>query len=236
MVVRLAICVPASPILMVSLSVPSDEPSLPSDRFVPFGGRLCLDFANTVNGRLTGSPDDLLATVDDLAAWGCRMGLLSEANARTLVEAASANPRAAGLAHARAIALREHLYGVFVAIATGAHPPAGQVRSLMDTYRATLANAELVAGAPGGPWRWQPIVADDPLQLDWLVWPVIHSTLDVLTSADLLRLRRCAGADRGCAGLFVDDTRNGIRRWCSMDGCGSRAKMRRMYARKRAAV
>jgi predicted RNA-binding Zn ribbon-like protein len=214
--------------------MPPADRSRASDRFVPFGGRLCLDFANTVNGRLTSSPEDLLAAVEDLAVWGRRMGLLSEVDAATFVDAASASPREAAVAHARAVDLREDLYGVFVAIATGERPPASQVRSLMDIYRASLASAELVAGTDG-PWQWQPSATDDPLQLVWLVWPVIHSALDLLTSVDLPRLRRCAGADRGCAGLFVDETRNGIRRWCSMDGCGSRAKMRRLYARKRTA-
>jgi predicted RNA-binding Zn ribbon-like protein len=206
----------------------------PPDRFTPFGGRLCLDFANTVNGRLTTSPEDLLATVRDLATWGLRMNLLAEVGASSVVDAAGANPDRAAFVHARVVGLRESVYSVFAAIATGEHPPRGAVRDLIDTYRTVLADAELVAGVGSAPWRWLPTPGDDPLQLDWLVWPVIRSTLDLLTSNDLPRLKRCAGADRGCAGLFVDDTKNGIRRWCSMDGCGSRAKMRRLYARRRA--
>ena len=206
----------------------------PLDRFTPFGGRLCLDFANTVNGRLTTSPEDLLANVQNLAMWGLRMNLLAEVGASSVVDAAGANPDRAAIVHARAVGLRESVYSVFAAIATSEHPPCGAVRDLIDTYRTVLADAELVAGVGSGPWRWLPTPGDDFLQLDWLVWPVIRSTLDLLTSNDLPRLKRCAGADRGCAGLFVDDTKNGIRRWCSMDGCGSRAKMRRLYARRRA--
>jgi predicted RNA-binding Zn ribbon-like protein len=205
----------------------------PVDRFVPFGGRLCLDFANTVNGRLTHVPEDVLASVVDIAVWGLRMQLLSGPDAAAVDQAARADPRAAARAHAQAAALRENVYAVFAAIATGQPPPRPALGSLIETYRAALATAELVAGPNGGPWRWQLHPADDPLRLDWLVWPVISSALELLTSADLQRLKRCAGADRGCAGLFVDTTRNGIRRWCSMDGCGSRAKMRRLYARKR---
>src|SRR6266851_4063029 len=35
----------------------------------------------------------------------------------------------------------------------------------------------------------------------------------------------------GCSWLFVDESRNGSRRWCSMKDCGNRAKARRHYQR-----
>jgi predicted RNA-binding Zn ribbon-like protein len=47
----------------------------------------------------------------------------------------------------------------------------------------------------------------------------------------LARVRRCPGRD--CGWLFLDAS--GRRRWCSMTTCGSREKMRRMYARRRGA-
>jgi predicted RNA-binding Zn ribbon-like protein len=47
----------------------------------------------------------------------------------------------------------------------------------------------------------------------------------------LPRLTRCPGHD--CGWLFLD--RTGRRRWCSMATCGSREKMRRLYARRKAA-
>jgi predicted RNA-binding Zn ribbon-like protein len=46
----------------------------------------------------------------------------------------------------------------------------------------------------------------------------------------LRRVRVCPG--RNCGWLFLDSS--GRRRWCSMDTCGSREKMRRMYERRRA--
>jgi predicted RNA-binding Zn ribbon-like protein len=44
----------------------------------------------------------------------------------------------------------------------------------------------------------------------------------------LARVRVCPGRD--CGWLFLDAS--GRRRWCSMTTCGSREKMRRMYARR----
>src|SRR3981081_4475999 len=122
----------------------------PPDRFTPFGGRLCLDFATRVNGRLTTSPEDLLATVRDLATWGLRMNLLAEVGASSFGAAAGANPDRAAFVHARVLGLRENVYSVFAAIATGEHPPRGAVRDVIDAYRTVLADAELVAWGGSG--------------------------------------------------------------------------------------
>ena len=51
----------------------------------------------------------------------------------------------------------------------------------------------------------------------------------VADSAELARVGRCPG--RHCGWLFYD--RSGRRRWCSMASCGSREKMRRLYARQK---
>ena len=59
----------------------------------------------------------------------------------------------------------------------------------------------------------------------------------VLDALDLVRespdrVRECA--DPGCPVLFVDTSRNRSRRWCSMEGCGARAKAAAYYRRHRA--
>jgi predicted RNA-binding Zn ribbon-like protein len=46
------------------------------------------------------------------------------------------------------------------------------------------------------------------------------------------RVRECA--DSGCPVLFLDTSRNGSRRWCSMERCGARAKASAYYRRHRA--
>jgi predicted RNA-binding Zn ribbon-like protein len=52
----------------------------------------------------------------------------------------------------------------------------------------------------------------------------------LLTAPELQRVRACPGLG-DCGWLFLDTSKSGRRRWCSMEGCGSRAKMRRYYAR-----
>ena len=65
-----------------------------------------------------------------------------------------------------------------------------------------------------------------------MLWPVVQSAVDLMTSPELDRVGQCAD-DRGCGWLFVDTTKNRSRRWCDMRDCGNRAKARRHYAKKK---
>lgn len=51
---------------------------------------------------------------------------------------------------------------------------------------------------------------------------IARDAIDLLSSPLAKRVRECAAED--CALLFVDTSRPGRRRWCSMQGCGNRAK------------
>lgn len=62
---------------------------------------------------------------------------------------------------------------------------------------------------------------------------IVPAILDALTLAREApgRVRECAGEH--CRALFLDTSRNGSRRWCSMQLCGSRAKASAYYHRRR---
>jgi predicted RNA-binding Zn ribbon-like protein len=60
-------------------------------------------------------------------------------------------------------------------------------------------------------------------------WLATRAYLDLLGTAPPGRLRRCEGT--GCVLWFLDTSRSGRRRWCSMAGCGNRAKARAHYQR-----
>ena len=85
-----------------------------------------------------------------------------------------------------------------------------------------LTRARLSAGADGR-WSWR--VARER-GIDSLALAVLESALELLHEG--ARVHECPGEN--CGWLFVDQTRNHSRRWCSMEGCGSRAKMRRYRA------
>jgi predicted RNA-binding Zn ribbon-like protein len=90
----------------------------------------------------------------------------------------------------------------------------------------SLGQARLHAGPTGFTWGW----ADNPGALDRLLWPVMQSAAELLTSDLVARVGECQD-DRGCGWLFIDTSRNRSRRWCSMGGCGNRAKAHRHYQR-----
>jgi predicted RNA-binding Zn ribbon-like protein len=70
-------------------------------------------------------------------------------------------------------------------------------------------------------WRW----SDEQGDLDTLRWRIALSMADLVTSEQVKKLKSCPG--EGCAWLFVDTSRNGARRWCEMEICGNRNKVRR---------
>ena len=89
-----------------------------------------------------------------------------------------------------------------------------------------LGRAELVAGVAGFEWSWTR-VAD----LTRPLLPVVHAAITLLTDGPLDRIKGCAG----CRYLFLDESKNRSRRWCSMDDCGTAEKSRRYVARGAAA-
>ncbi len=60
---------------------------------------------------------------------------------------------------------------------------------------------------------------------------LVASAADLVAAGPLDRLRICDN----CPWLFLDLSRNGSRRWCSMEGCGSQVKSRRLTESRRAA-
>ena len=78
-------------------------------------------------------------------------------------------------------------------------------------------------------WVWP-----DPLPLASVLWHIALSAGELLTSSELSLVKKCDG--RNCGWLFVDSSKNHSRRWCSMDVCGARAKMRTLYARTKASA
>ncbi|GHD43071.1 hypothetical protein GCM10010335_46650 [Streptomyces galbus] len=61
-------------------------------------------------------------------------------------------------------------------------------------------------------------------------WLAARNYLELLATAPD-RIRPCA--HEACILHFFDTSRNGTRRWCSMAGCGNRAKASRHYARSK---
>ena len=182
------------------------------------GGHLALDFANTVDDPLGPQRWDHVQAYPDLLLWSVRVAVLTRAEAAALEN--GAGPRAVARVMTRATALRDALNATFGAVATKDSPAAGWAE-LRPFVRDAVAHAEVAAA---GPPAWP---SDD---LAAPLWPVADAAYRLLTGPDTARLKRCVA----CPWLFLDRSKNGSRRWCSMEFCGTDEKVRR-YVRKRAA-
>lgn len=192
------------------------------------GGHPGLDFANTVMGRLTVKPIDLLSDFDALMLWSCHAGVIDESECDACV-AAAARSGSASTVFRRALVLREALYELFSARAQNEPLAEASLGALNREIDRGAQAWRLARAGRRVRWQWPP---DDPaLSLA----RVSAAAADLLTDELAPRVRRCAGMDRGCAWLFVDTSRGGTRRWCSMDACGNRAKARAHYRRTHAA-
>jgi predicted RNA-binding Zn ribbon-like protein len=183
---------------------------------------LCLDFANTRYWRGTDPPTEELNGPGNVLAWIAARGV-SEAQ-----DAWKEQPDAvAARAFEAALELREALYRIFSAAAAGIPAAEADLDMLNQALAGTPPRTRLRHTPAGYAWEvteLKPTVAN-------LLAPVLWSAGDLLGSARLARVRRCAN-DK-CLYLFADDSRNGTRRWCSMSTCGNRAKAHRHYHRTR---
>ncbi|MGE5185175.1 MAG: CGNR zinc finger domain-containing protein [Acidobacteriota bacterium] len=191
------------------------------------GGRLCLDFANTIGNYLAEPREERLTDYGELVAWCRHAGIVDDGEARQLARVAARQPADAEAAVARARELRDAIFDTFFAIANDRRPPPRAIDLLNASLGEALGAQQLVRDGDG----WALRCAADT-QLDSPLRPIARSAAELLVDrARHERLRVCGGAEHDCTWLFVDESKNGKRRWCSMRDCGNRAKARRHYER-----
>jgi predicted RNA-binding Zn ribbon-like protein len=191
------------------------------------GGRLSLDFANTVDWHASQHPVEFLTSYSELAAWSVHAGILIQEEGEHLRREAAARPVDAEAVLSRAISLREAIYRVFSAISHGLQPEESDLAVFNEELAGLLAKSRLGWLGDGLGWRW----AGKECALDRMLWAVVWDAADLLTSGQLDRVGQCA--DHRCGWLFLDTSRNRSRRWCSMAYCGNRAKAKRHYQRSK---
>jgi predicted RNA-binding Zn ribbon-like protein len=184
----------------------------------PRGGRISLNFMNTVNERRgfrAGNyviDADLFEQPGAVVAWARANGLqVFRCPERQL--------------HQTAVELREVLFRAFRAhILTGFG--SNELKRFNDFVHALPARTVERHG--------------DGLRLGWhdqgdpavrTLAPIIWEAAELLTSPLPDRIKFCAAAE--CSWIFLDVSKNGLRRWCDMADCGNRAKARRFYRQNR---
>jgi predicted RNA-binding Zn ribbon-like protein len=192
------------------------------------GGLLALDFINTVDPRHAALRREYLPDYAALVEWAAYAGALEPPAADRLRSAASSQASSATAVHRRALALREASYR---AIAAHLHSRQASATDLGSVSREIAkARAGQRLEHDGRAFRLGHLAPGQPL--DTPLCAVALSMGELLVSVDLGRVRECPGED-GCGWLFLDASRNGGRRWCSMQVCGNRAKVRRHQGSER---
>jgi predicted RNA-binding Zn ribbon-like protein len=191
------------------------------------GGDLALDFVNTVGGMRDEPPDpeyESLSRYADLVEWCLRVELVTPQQARRLLRESQEHPRLAQRTFDEAIELRQLVYDVFRPLADGRTPTRASLARLEDAERDALANGMLEPAGQGTRWSWP-----DDTELAAPLWRITHAAVELLGHGPLERLKVCAN----CRWLFLDQSRNRSRRWCSMEDCGTAVKMERFVERRR---
>jgi predicted RNA-binding Zn ribbon-like protein len=199
--------------------------NLSAGRFLFIGGRLCVDFANTVHAPR--SPGGALGDFDDIVAFLQAAGTVDGGDARHLRSLARARPRQRAIAFARALAMRDMLRSLLAALAASEPVRRRSVQLLNDILRLDRGCLQLVAR--GGGWSLVPVASlRDPLAA---LVPVARSAAELVQEAPGTPVRKCASPQ--CVLYFCDVSRTRTRRWCSMAVCGNRAKVAAHARRER---
>lgn len=189
------------------------------------GGDVSLDLVNTVDWTSKGLLNERIPGYEGLVRWAEGAGVLTPSEAVRLLGAARSRPREAAAACEEARRLRSQLQRLYRSVVEGqTSGPAWD--EFNERLAATLPRLCLAPRPPGrdgaaAGWEWH----SREERLDSLLWPVIRSAAELLTSDEAGRVRICDGPE--CGWMYVDRSRNGLRRWCEMKTCGTAAKSRR---------
>ncbi|MFB7275046.1 CGNR zinc finger domain-containing protein [Streptomyces sp. NPDC056244] len=176
-------------------------------RFDP--GALCLELLTT------GGPGpyrryEVLHKPADLADWADR-SRLTPTPALEITDSEVADARR----------LRDALFRLAIAHISGEPPESGLLRIINEA----AAHPPLApAIGPGGERRWTGTATGTHL-----LATVARDAVELLTGPFAHRIRTCASDN--CQLVYVDTSRPGRRRWCSMEHCGNLHKVRALRAR-----
>lgn len=206
------------------MSSPADGDA--PQRLVPApAATLCLDYANTRYWRGSDAPTESLTDFAALARWLAAAGVVDAATGARLQALQQVDGAAAQRLFDDALCLRELLYRLFAALACG-NVPAAESQALGDWLAGAPPRRTWVLDGQRAGWC-VPMVS--PVASEVLA-AVLWSAADLALAMGRTRLRQCA--NEKCRWLFVDDSKGGSRRWCSMSTCGNRAKVQRHALRK----
>jgi predicted RNA-binding Zn ribbon-like protein len=174
--------------------------------------RPCVALVATLGDRGSEHPLERVPDLESLARWSVE--------ARFLPASAKIGP--AELAATRL--LREAIYRAACAVRQSRKPLPEDVAAINSWAARNTLVPELNPDGRSTGWRSERALSP-------VLATIARDAIDLLTRTPPARIKLCA--DPSCRGLFVDESRPGKRRWCSMNFCGNRAKSRTFARRHR---
>ena len=179
------------------------------DDTTPPAARLVRDFVNTYEPQ-TG--EESLRSADALGDWLVEQDLVPTGTAITEGDLGTVR------------AVREGLRNVLLGHA--GHDPRPEAT---EAFRAVLADLPLRLDVDATGFR---LVSTRPDPVGQALGRVLDAVREAGQDGSWPRLKVCARDT--CRWAFYDASRNQVRRWCSMAGCGNAIKMQRAYATRKA--
>jgi len=220
--------------LLIGPAMTATPTTRPAALFV--GDHLALDFLNT-RSTPSGVWTDWLCDGADLVDWLEQAGSIeADIAAKFRVEGDAAHEldsvaeRARGLREWLRAFVQQHAGRELGAEVVGALAPLNRLLAQDDSYSQVEAGGGEGQDIDG----WHRSILRKRRVQRWttpeqLLQPLAEAISDLICHADFRRIRNCNGSD--CALMFLDRTKAGGRRWCSMTTCGNRAKVAAHRAR-----
>jgi predicted RNA-binding Zn ribbon-like protein len=185
------------------------------------GGSTCLDFVNTIHDRsmedsfdyIGGDYNSLLTWLEYADVWDKEIILKLQS-----LENDKVAKREVYLA---AVELRDILFRLFSALADHTPLPAADLSEFNRFLSEALSHKKLFADHSQLSSAWD----ISCYRFDMALWPIIDAAYQVMIGSDYQKIKKCPA----CLWIFIDKSKGGRRRWCSMDTCGAIAKSRRYY-------
>lgn len=194
-------------------------------QFFFIAGNLSLDFINTEIAE-NGLPRDLLTDFTDVAAWAVASDLIEKSKAEKLIVNWS-REQDLETVFTQAIHFRKILREMFVGLTQSKTIDRKAIAAINAEIRNQSGSIEVRETENG----FEKLFRADFQNPRQLLAPIAESAADLLCYGNPQYLRKCESAD--CVLYFYDTTKNHSRRWCSMAGCGNRAKAAAFYQRNK---
>jgi predicted RNA-binding Zn ribbon-like protein len=204
-----------------------------NSQFVFDAGTLALDLLNT--WRFDGDRAlDLLQSPEDVVTWLAAVGLPGDASFPEL----SSSPPNRRILLDEAIWLRQDILLIVQSLVDEELPPPYTVhalnRILTESGTSFRLDSLIITSEEEESEGMQ-----DQLVLNahecassvlGVLQPIALSAARIVTEANPTRIRQCAAEN--CMYWFLDTSKSGRRRWCSMSRCGNRAKAAKHYRQR----